>query len=171
MRWPWSDFTLTVCFFNVIYELTSLAKWLSVCLQTKWLWVPVLLQSFFFGSNRKLILNTWLLTCYSVFQNDKSSFNMSPHDFEFDIVKATSDGAYVNFILESYLSWLINNATGCLKLTVSIISLCCDFDRLQSKLMISIKTIITFCGDVLETGRRWPEKYLLQSQLYFLQQD
>ena len=29
---------------------------------------------------------------------------MSPHDFEFDIVKATSYGAYVNFILESYLS-------------------------------------------------------------------
>lgn len=94
---------------------------------------------------------------------------MSPHDFEFDIVKATSYGAYVNFILESYLSWLINNATGCLKLTVSIIGLCCDFDRrLQSKLMISIKTIITFCGEVLESRRRGPEKYLLQSELYFL---
>ena len=33
-------------------ENVSLAKWLSVCLQTKWLWVQVLLLSFKFQISR-----------------------------------------------------------------------------------------------------------------------
>ena len=52
---------------GAIFEVISLAKWLSVCLQTRWLWIQILLQSYksSFASteieqNRENISRSWI---------------------------------------------------------------------------------------------------------------
>ena len=57
---------MTACFYHVIYlfqsesRMASLAKWLSVCFQTKWLWIQVLLQSLSIQCVTVLLI--WLLS-------------------------------------------------------------------------------------------------------------